>query len=129
MLFRNWLNIREFMNISPTSEIGQEIIARSHTLFKDMGGAVVNFQRLCYLFNVKDVSKGAEIAALLCRRDVHVLKHVYFFIDESDSPLLLRDSIVHNYVRTGELFNPVTNELVPFDEAEERIVIEFEVIE
>lgn len=117
------------MNISPTSETGREVIARSHTLFKDMGGAVLNFQRLCHLFDVKDQNKGAEIAELLCRRDVHVLKHVYFFVDDSDAPFLLRDSIVHNYVRTGELYNPVTNELIPFDEADERIVIEFEVVE
>lgn len=116
------------MSISPESQIGQEIISRSHTLFKGMGGAIVPFGRLCSIFQVVDEGSGAEIAELLCRRDVKVLKHVYFFLDQSDTPIQLKDSIVHNFIRTGELYNPISNELVDAADADEFIIIEFEVL-
>lgn len=117
------------MNISPTSEIGLEIISKSLAIFKGMGGSVLNFQRLCSIFNVEDESEGAEVVALLCRRDVKVLKHVYFYLDDkTDVPVPLKDVVVRNYLRTGELYNPLSNELIRPELAEEFIIVEFEVL-
>lgn len=116
------------MNISPTSEIGQEIISKSRAIFKGMGGTVLNFQRLCSIFRVENVDKGAEVVELLCRRDVKVLKHVYFYLDDKDEPVQLKDVVVRNYLKTGELYNPRSNELIQPEQAEESIVVEFEVL-
>lgn len=116
------------MNISPTSEIGQEIISKSRAIFKGMGGSILNFQRLCSIFHVEDEGEGAEVVELLCRRDVKVLRHVYFYLDDKDVPVPLKDVVVRNYLRTGELYSPISNELIQPEQAEECIIVEFEVL-
>lgn len=117
------------MKISPESEMGQEIISRSSAWFKGMKGAIINFQRLCLILKVDDKAEAAPIVELLCRKDVSVLKHVYFFLDETDNPILLKDVSVYEFLKTGNLYNPISNDLVDPDTAYASVVIEFEVLQ
>ncbi|WP_312126446.1 hypothetical protein [Pseudomonas sp.] len=116
------------MSISPSSEEGRKIVKQSRALFQNMEGAVLNFHRLCSFFSSENAERGAEIAELLCRPDVKVLKHVYFFLDDDDMPLQLSNELVHHYIRHGEFYHPRSHELVEPEIADSRIVIEFEVL-
>lgn len=116
------------MRISLGTEEGKEIVNQSRALLEPMKGALLSFQTLCGALRIEDQRRAAEIAEFLCTRDVRLLRHVYFFLDDNDIPMQLHSEAVLHYVRSGEFFHPRSHELMDPEVAEDHIVIEFEVV-
>lgn len=116
------------MKISLTTSEGQEILKKSRAKLSKVPGAVLSFHALCEVLGAESNEQGAAIAELLCSRDVNILKHVYFFLDEDDTLIQLSRNAVHHYIRHGVFFHPRSHEVLGEQAADKSIVIEFEVL-
>ncbi|MBU2425233.1 MAG: hypothetical protein KJ560_22170 [Gammaproteobacteria bacterium] len=117
------------MKISLATTEGQEILQASRAKLSHMPGAVLSFHVLCEILGTESAEQGAAIAEFLCSKEVNILRHVYFFLDEDDMPVQLSRDAVYHYVRCGEFFHPRSHKVLEEQIVEESIIIEFEVLE
>jgi hypothetical protein len=116
------------MKISLATTEGQEILKRSCAKLSQVPGAVLSFYALCEVLGAESSEQGAAIAELLCSKEVNVLRHVYFFLDEDDMPIRLSRDAVYHYVKHGEFFHPRSHEVLDDQIVDSSIAIEFEVL-
>lgn len=116
------------MKISLATTEGQEILEESRAKLSRLPGAVLSFHVLCETLGAESAEQGAAIAEFLCSKEVNILRHVYFFLDEDGMPVQLSRDAVYHYVRHGEFFHPITCEALEENTVEESIIIEFEVL-
>ncbi|POP66557.1 hypothetical protein CXB35_22620 [Pseudomonas syringae] len=70
----------------------------------------------------------AQVLELLGDKKVSLVKQVYFYLDDEFGCLELKDSHVKHYIKTSEMYHPLSNFLLADTDIDERIVIEFEVL-
>ncbi|WP_235811970.1 hypothetical protein, partial [Pseudomonas amygdali] len=107
---------------------GAAIVAQANNLLGGLKGASLSFVRLSKIFEVEDSGRMAEIAHFLCGKNVRMLKHIYYYMDDELGMEFIKNDLVKHYIHSGELYHPVTGLLVEEADIEDRIVIEFGVL-
>lgn len=118
------------MAISFESPAAVALIVDAKARLMGLAGVSLNFVRLCKIFGLEEnQGRMAELTELFCNRHVKLMKHVYFYLDDEYGPVMLKDGVVKHYLKFDQLFHPVTNSVIEGVEVEERVLIEFEVLE
>jgi pyruvate/oxaloacetate carboxyltransferase len=116
------------MTISVASEEGRQIVDGSRIALQELAGSTLSFAALSRLLNEDNTARLAEIVAILSSTDVQILKRVFFFDDENYGLVPVSDIIVKHYLVQGQFYHPVTKLEIEFDDLDDRIIIEFEVV-
>lgn len=118
------------MTIPLGSPEADQLISEAKSILSGYSGKIIPFVRLCKMFSLEqDERRMAEIIELACNKKIHLMKHVYFYIDDEYGPVLLKDGVVKHYLKFDELYHPVSNAVIEDDDIDARVVIEFEVVE
>lgn len=117
------------MTILVGSPEAEKLISEAKLLLQDYVGAIMPFVRLCKIFSLeKNELRMAEIIELACNKKVRLMRHVYFYADDEFGLVMLRSGVVKHYLKSDELYHPVSNVVVDDCDVDERVIIEFEVV-